>query len=466
MVIACVHLSFLPWALGARAIWAQNVSLAFGLVALVVGLWPRRYRGELAPQGAFILHPWSRLLKFPVFWLGLLLFAYVSCQGLNPAYVKATAGFYWWLASIDHISWLPSGVDAPFEEMNAWRMLIVWGGAWSLSCGLWIGITRRASAQAILTTLAINGTLLALLGILQKVTLAKGVFWVITSAPSYFTATFFYKNHAGAYFNLIFAVTITLMAWHHLRALRRVERSSPAPVYAFIAVVLVSIIFLAGSRAAMILLIGYALAAVGILVIWRLRNRHGTTHPAATGLVFTAILSAAIISASFLNLDKGIEEIRRIATEDGQKAHWEPRVLARQATFDLVEMNPCFGWGAGSFRHIFPATQRNYERIYRGGIYQQNTYKWDHAHNDYAEALAELGVLGFLLPVLALLWICVKTVRIGVTSNPAYVILVLGLFMPLAHAWVDFPLYNPAILVTFSALWILLVRWLEIEAAR
>lgn len=462
VVTASLHLCFLPWALGGRDPWAQITSLVLGVISLIVALLPRRYAGELAPQGAFVLHPWPRLLRFPIFWLGLLLLGYVACQALNPAYIRASAGPYWWIAKIPHIEWLPSGVDAPFTMMNAWRMLVIWGGAWALGCALWIGLTRRVAVQTILTAVVANGALLALIGVLQKVTDAKALLWFIKPVPHYFVSTFFYKNHAGAYFNLVFILAITLMTWHHIRALRRLERSSPAPVYAFAAIVIAALVFMSGSRTAMILLAGFTLAAGGIYLVWRLRQRTGTTHPAVAGLASVCALGLVTAAAWFLNMEKTIDQFRQLSTEKGRHYSIEARVLARQATLDLFVAQPVTGWGAGSFRHTFPVMQKNYDAIYRA--YGNKTLSWDHAHNDYAQVLAELGVIGFALPVLMLLWIVARTIRQETLSHLSFLLGLLGLGLPLAHAWVDFPLYNCAILVTLCTSFILLIRLMELEA--
>ena len=464
VVIASAHLCFLPWALGARAPWAQLVSLIFGLTAFVVGLWPRRYKGELAPQGAFILHPWSRLLRFPIFWLGLLLFAYVTCQGLNPAYVRAAAGPYWWLAPIKHVEWLPSGVDAPFSQMNAWRMLVIWTGAWALVCALWAGLTRRVAAHSILTVVIANGALLALIGILQKVTYAKQVLWLIKPVAPTFLATFFYENHGGAYFNLIAVMAVAVMVSHHMRSLRRFERSSPALVYAFALIVVAAVVFMSGSRASAILLATYLLTCAVTYGAWRLRIREGTTHPAVACIIATG--AAALIGAAawFLNLDRTITQIKDLTKEQERSAAIHPRALARQATLDLFDAVPSTGWGAGSFRHIFPLTQRKYPEIYRG--INNTTYSWAHAHNDYAQILAELGLVGTAFPALMLLWGFAKFCRIGGLTQPAYLLGFFGLCMPLAHAWFDFPFYSCAVLTTFCALFTLLSRSVELETSR
>lgn len=462
--VACLHLCFLPWAFGARDPWAQLTSAGLGLVSFVLAMLPRRYSGDLAPQGAFVLHPWSRALKFPIFWLGLLFLGYIACQAINPAYIRATAGVYWWLAPVNHIEWLPSGVEAPFERMNAWRMLAICSGSWTLSCALFVGLTRRISVNAILATFVINGGVLALLGILQKVTGAKGVFWVVTSAPNYFTSTFYYKNHAGAYFNLVLISAVSFMVWHYFRALRRMERSSPAPVYAFVVILLAAVVFLSNSRTAMMLLTGYTVAAAGLLVVLRARAKHEATHPAAAGLFAVCAVMVMIAAAWFLNLDKSVEQIRYVISAEGQKNHLESRILAREATLDLFEARPINGWGAGSFRHIFPITQRNYPEIYNVVRHGNQMMVWDHAHNDYAQALAEVGVAGCLILASMLTWLFVKALRLGALVNLPHLLLLIGFCLPLSHAWLDFPLYNCAILTTFCATAILLIRWMEVEA--
>jgi O-antigen ligase len=466
VLMACLHLCFLPWALGARAPWAQIVSLVFGLVCLGLATIPRRYEGELAPQGAFTLHPWSRLLKFPVFWLGGLFFAYVACQAINFAYFRASAGIYWWLAPAEHTGWLPSGVKTTFEQMNAWRMLAIWGGAWALGCALWVGLTRRVAVQRIVTVLVANGTVLALVGILQKVTGTHEILWWIKPAHFYFVATFFYKNHGGAYFNLIAVLAIALMAWHHIRSLRRLERSSPAPVFAFAAIVLAALVLMSGSRASMILLAGFVLLAGGVYLVWRVRHREGTSHPALTGLAAAASVALVAGAAWFLNLEKSIDQVKLLATEQGQRTSIYSRVLAREATVDLFLDSPVTGWGAGSFRHIFPIAQRSYPDILTTQHNGKKMLVWDNAHNDYVQALAELGLVGFAFPALMLFWALAKLFRLGIFGHPAHLLYALGLGVPLAHAWVDFPLNNCAIFVTVCAAWILLLRWLELENAR
>jgi hypothetical protein len=60
----------------------------------------------------------------------------------------------------------------------------------------------------------------------------------------------------------------------------------------------------------------------------------------------------------------------------------------------------------------------------------------------------------------------VGLLRVRFWSNPASFLIFLGLLQTLAHCWVDFNFYNPAILMTWCFLWPVLVRWTELEEAR
>ncbi len=460
VAVASLHLCFLPWAMGTRAPWAQVVSLGFAVLVFLIALWPRRYAGDLAPDGDFTLHTWPRLLRFPLFWLGLGLIGYVAIGAFNPAWERVSTNVVWFIRSKDHVAWLPSSIEAPFERMNAGRMLVIYGSCWLLVCGLWTALTRRAAVQTILTALIVNGMVLALLGIIQKMADAKTMLWFIKVPATSFHSTFVYKNHAGAYFNLLLAITLGLGIWHHVRSLRRLERSSPAPVFAFGVVVIGSCVFMSDSRTAMLLLGGYLVLALIVYLIWRGRDRSAVTSPAASALLALGAAAIAAAAAYFLNLDQSIDQIQN-AFGAGREAAIDSRVTARTATFELFKDQPVTGWGAGSFRHAFPIHQQNYPEIFRGPGGQ--VLFWDHAHNDYVQALAELGLIGTLFPTIALLWLLTKLCRLGALAHPAFLLMILGFGLTLAHSWVDFPLYNVAILTTFCAAWVLVARWVELE---
>jgi hypothetical protein len=125
--IAAAHLIFLPWALGAMSWWSQAVSLALAVIGFAVALIPRNYSEELTAGAGFRLVMWPRLVRFPIFWAGLLLLAYIVVQGLNPAWTYMSNDRGWWMQQRSHTTWLPSGVDGRFFFGGGpWRTLIIY----------------------------------------------------------------------------------------------------------------------------------------------------------------------------------------------------------------------------------------------------------------------------------------------------------------------------------------------------
>ncbi len=463
IIVAVIHLSFLPWAIGTRDVWSQFTILGFALVSFVLSLLPRQYENEYSPEGPFRINPILRLIRFPVFWIGLVFVGYVLTQALNPAWTRMTDGSAWWLQSRDHITWLPTSVEAPVGKMNAWRMLSVYASIWLLGCALWTGLSRRTAVMSVLGALVFNGTVLAILGILQQVSHTSKILWFIKVPVAHPVATFVYENHGGAYFNLITFVAVGLMAWHMIRSQRRLVRSSPAPVYAIAAIITGMLVCVSNSRGALILLLVYVVVGTVLFGLWRIYG--GEKEGNRTVSIIVAVVSFAFmgLGATYLNLGKNLTELGTLFNP-ATSEYIDFRISARNATMDLFKDKPMTGWGAGSFRHAFTEKQQHYPNIFRSG--KDHVLFWDHAHNDYAQALAELGVIGFALPLCALGWLVWRLCRLGGLSQPAYILIVLGLGLIMAHSWMDFPLYNPAILTTFCAVWILTVRWSELETTR
>src|SRR5882724_5740060 len=107
--IVAGHLVFLPWALGTMHVWSQVVSAGFSAMALIIAVVPRNYYESTARLTPLRYHPVGRLLRFPIFWLGLAFVCYVLIQALNPAWIYETDGKRWWLRRIEEIPWLPAG---------------------------------------------------------------------------------------------------------------------------------------------------------------------------------------------------------------------------------------------------------------------------------------------------------------------------------------------------------------------
>jgi len=470
VVVTATQLCFLPWVLGGlkRAPWPLWVSLGLAALGMVLALINRQYTEAHAREGEFKLVMWPKLVRFPIFWLGLALLLYMTVQALNPAWNYVNDGSRWWMEPMSHIAWLPTSMSAPmygpreWECMNAWRMILFYSAPWLTVCSLWVGITRRVSLLALLAIVVANGGLLALTGILEKVAGNGQILWFIDPGHSagYFVSSFVYKNHAGAFFNLILAVASALACWYFTHGSRRAGRANPVPLFALCAVLAGVIVLLSLSRAATLLMMLFLLvvlvgAGIGLA-------RAGTVGPsrAVIGLLALVLMMFVGGGGQFLGYGKTLERMKDLTTSD-RELSIDGRLLAERATWDMAKDNLLTGWGAGSFRYFFP----KYEQYYPG-IYNVQGNRWEYAHNDYLQILAELGLVGLLIVAAGMAYWVFKLLRHAVHKHPPALIIVFGLVLLLVHAWVDLPLYCPAILLTWCVLWTLTVRWLELEDNR
>lgn len=459
--LVCTQLVLLPWAFGGMPFWSQCVSLALAAASLALALLPRDY-DEVKARGRapFRLYSFPKLARFPVFWLGLLLFALIAIQALNPAWSYVSDGKNWWMREIRSISWLPSGVDVPPTEGGPWRTLIVYASVWMVVCAVWIGFTRRHTFQILFTALVANGFVLAGAGMLQRLKGNGRILGLFEAPTSYFVATILYKNQAAAYFNILLGLAAGLSFWHYSRSLRRLEKSSPAGVFAFMAVAIAIIVLFSFSRAGTMLMLALTLLILLVYLVRAVRTPAEQRSHLTSALVVILLGSFVWLGGYSMRIDRVTVSMDRLLTTD-RMVSITNRGTAQQATWDMARDRLAFGWGAGSFGYYFPVYQQRHPNIF---YYPDGRRAfWEHAHNDYLEWLAEIGVVGLGLLGLSAAYLFWITFRRYVWENALVVFALLGLGTTLAHAWVDFPFRNPAVLTTWCVLLPALGRWAELE---
>lgn len=460
--IVAAHLIFLPWAIGAMSWWSQAISLALAVLGFAVALTPRNYTEDFSSAGRFRLVMWPRLLRFPIFWAGLLLLAYIVVGGLNPAWTYVSDSRGWWMESRPHVAWLPSGVDGRFFFGGGpWRTLIVYASGWLVVCTLWIGITRRRTAQFLLITLVVNGLLLALLAFAQRITGSHRIFWLVTSPTSSFFGPFIYKNHAGAYLLLSLTVSFALAAWYYLRGLRRLEKSNPAGVFVFVGAVIAVNIIISYARGATITMLVFLAVAVVAFVFFQIRNPNLLRKPVVAALMLVGFGAFLVTSLEALAANRAWHRMQSLFNEDDLSIR--SRELATAATRDMASDHLLFGTGAGSFLYVFPIYQQHYPEIYRAG---RKRLLWEFAHNDLIQFPAELGLAGCTILVFGAGFWAWRLGRSWFWENPLSLLTTAGLLLLVAHSWTDFLFENPAVMITWCALWPCVTLWTESEEQR
>ena len=458
--LVSAHIVFLPWAVGGMRLWGQISSLVLATAGFMVAMTPRIYTGDSAEDGPYRVSFTGKLLRFPLFWLGLALLVYVALQGLNPSWVYQTDGKVWWMKRLNSISWLPTGVSVPFQHGGGpWRALVIYASAWLTMCTVWVGFTRRRTVRLLFIVIASNGLALSLFGLIQRLLSNGKIFWFWDSPNESFFSSFFYKNHAGAYLNLCLAVASGLAAWHYLRGIRRHEKSNPSGLYVFFALVIAMSVFVSYSRGAAIAMMVFACLAIVGFVIHQWYTPNATRRP-------LVIFCLAVILGLFLKI--GLESLD--ATEawsrinhvfSGEDASVNYRKVATTASLDMYGDYWARGTGAGGFRFLFPTYQHRYPEICTES---GKPVYWEHAHNDILEFPIELGLFGTLLILAAGTWWVQFQLRSTFWKTPLGLLVIIGGGLTVAHAWGDFLFQCPAILVLWSVLFVAIALWSRFES--
>jgi hypothetical protein len=456
VAIAVTELCALPWAFGGVDPAVQVSCAGASAGALAVALIPRR---SSRTKGACKVPMWPRLSHFPVFWAGLALLAYVAVQALNPAYAYRLQGAAWWLEARAHVRWLPAGMDVPFADMNPWREIAIWGSVWALACALWVGITRRSSILAILVSVEANAFAFAVFGIVQRASGSSSIYGVRSVGHTDFIAAIIYRNHAAAFFSLLASMGLGLTIRAFWRSRRRLDPSGPGIINLLLVLTLVVALVLSGSFAAMALFTGM-LATVLPVAAWRYSVKFRGPRDDKPVLVGASIL---FLLASLLGVTVGYEGLRdrvdSFVSGGGYEAA-RSRLLTARHGWEMFEDRWALGWGAGCFRYGFTKYQKREPELARiSGV----SVHWEHAHDDWLEALIELGIVGSApLAVIAAFWTR-RIAQLRLWRKHSMLPMLAGLLILALHGLVDFPFQNLAVLASASALLPLLVRWGEID---
>lgn len=256
----------------------------------------------------------------------------------------------------------------------------------------------------------------------------------------------------GASFGLMLVLLAERMPRHldPQRIRQRLGEAPLRPVWVLAGLIVLGsvAVFVTLSRGGMISLM-VAAAATTLVMLWRFRGRGGELSVAVLAL-------AALTGLLYWGFDPVYERLASLRQFDqAQGVRW--RIL--EDLWPLWTSFPVFGTGLGSFAYVFPM----YESLRSSSLL---TY---HAENEYAQLMAETGLVGvalaaaFLGMVFAAWW---KLARRG--SDPIHLAafgLGFGLLAVLVHSLSDFGQHVPAIAMITAACCGMLVNLAQLEDA-
>jgi len=205
------------------------------------------------------------------------------------------------------------------------------------------------------------------------------------------------------------------------------ERRDQLPLVTLFTLLPIGALFLAASRGG-IISFAAEVAFLTVLIVARRREKNVLVAGAL-------ILTLAAVLVSWLGIGRALDRFanyRKLETTEGR------RVEMLHDSLLIFRDHRVLGTGVGTLQEVFP----RYATAYDGLVV-------NHSHNDYAEALAETGVVGGLCGLVFLVFLFWSSWKIlNVAGDPrsfAYhtgaLVACLGL---LVHAGVDFNFHIPS----------------------
>ncbi|MDQ8208220.1 O-antigen ligase family protein [Coraliomargarita sp. SDUM461003] len=250
----------------------------------------------------------------------------------------------------------------------------------------------RQQIRHCLAAIFLSGAALAVIGGLMKLTGSREFLWLIELREPAAYATFFYKNH-WAYFALL-AAGCGMALFHNTYAKEKHSGHLPEKSIGIALLILVILISIPLAEARGASLVAIPLMIAFILSITRPLHKHGTKLALSITLCLLILTGLGLYQVAKPQIIRAQQRSHsQIEAAKHGNFHDVKRLALYRDCWSMFRDRPYWGWGIGSFIHIHP--------IYAGPeFYEINAaypIAYEFTHNDYLQALAEMGLVGSLL---------------------------------------------------------------------
>jgi O-antigen ligase len=281
------------------------------------------------------------------------------------------------------------------------------------------------------------GFVVSLFGIVQYFTFNGKLYWCV-SLPAGVSpfGPFVNPNHFSGFVELIAPLGLAMLFFPS-------RRREEVPLLLLFTIVQIGAVFLAASRAGIIVVVlEFALLAFLSRIH---RRRKQLVRATAIGLLAGGMIL-------WLGVTKALERFELLVH---QGVNRELRVAMNKDTWRIFQDHPLMGTGLGTLIVVYP----RYESFYNGTTV-------DHAHNDFLELLADTGLVGGVCGALfiGLLFrrgLANFQVAAGGSARALVAGPLVGCAGMLLHSFVDFNLHIPSNALTFLLLASLATRALR-----
>jgi O-antigen ligase len=288
------------------------------------------------------------------------------------------------------------------------------------------GLSTSLSDSALSWAMVAYTFLLALFAIFQFFSSQGLIYWRVKS-PGWTFGPYVNHNHYAGLMEMLIPLAVA-------GALPALRRRAPAVVVGAAVLIPVASLLLAGSRGGFLSLLAEILLAAVLVLGWGPRHARR-----ATALAGGAALLAAALLFFWMAPRHVAERLATLADHTPpSEAEREHRWFAARDALRILVDHPALGAGLGSFETVFPRYQSF-----------PSDFRWDYAHNDYAQALAETGAAGGATILAALgmfFWLAFGNLRERLRQPAGWIpfAAALGCCGLLVHSSVDFNLHIPA----------------------
>jgi O-antigen ligase len=443
----------MPFALGARAAWSEEVVIALSGAIVICFLLKLVYHREQSliwtwayvPIVALLLVATLQLISLPADLLNIvspntatlkteLLGDLPNVGPGTPVLKTMTLSFY------------------PNATKHDLRLILAVAAVFVVVLNVF---HRPDQIKRLLMAIALIGSVIALIALAQNLFGNGKIYWFVPTIRETYSGPFVNRNHYGQFMNLSIGAALGYLCVK-LREdfIRRKVTlpivtdylSCPSAKPLWLLVVVISLgaatVFVSLTRGGMVSMF-IAVAFTTLLLTWRRPLK-------AHGWIMVVIALAAFTCVLYMGFDAVYDRLATLSVLDNYKVRWQ---ILKDLTASYRHF-PILGAGLGTHSVVYPMFQ-----------HINTTSLFTHAENEYAQAIEETGLIG--LALLIILGIIIWSNFARNIRNDKFPIcsaaygLGFGLLAILVHSLSDFGQHVPAnafLSAIFCALLVVLAR--------
>jgi O-antigen ligase len=382
-----------PWAFGAVEPWAWGILTALVFLALLLWALGGCLRGTI------------RISWTPLYWpfLVFLLLAVVQWSA-NSTFDRVATRESALKIITDFVIFFLAGQLLSTQPEN--------GRALG-----WFGLVALALTSAI-----------SILAMAQQLTGTRAIYWTLTPPLGWIFGPYVNHNHYGGLLEMLIPLSVGYVLSRPAYSLSRVL------LWILVGIALISV-WASASRGASVAVLVEGVF-MGILLIWN--RRHIAWRGSLLLIVGAVVVSAGIFVWMVQSGRSSGRGWTVFQSDQNLEVTMKDRFRGGIIALRMAREHPLTGIGLGCFEYVFPSY----------ADFATDQY-WNHAHDDYAEAVAETGIPGGVLILISLIIFfryAFRGLRERLRHESGWIQLgaAIGCVGLLVHSYVDFNLRIPA----------------------